>query len=64
MNLTYTVILKRTADGITVMRNVLTKDKDGKTAEQRAVEAVLAEAGSGYIVQTVNLMPIDMDLTA
>jgi hypothetical protein len=64
MNVTYTIIVRRISDGMTIVRSVLTKDKDGKTAEQRATEAVLAQAGDGYIVQNVNLIPIDLDLTA
>jgi len=61
--LTYTVVLRK-ADGTVFARSVLSKDKDGKSAMERAVEATVSAAGDGFVAQNVNLMPIDIDLTA
>ena len=63
MNLTYTVVLRKTADTSIFVRTVMSTDRDGKTAEARAVAAVIALAGEGYVAQSINLQPVDIDLT-
>ena len=63
MNLTYTVVLRKAADTSIFVRTVMSTDRDGKTAEARAVAAVIALAGEGYVAQSINLQPVDIDLT-
>ena len=62
--LIYTVQVRK-ADGSVFCRTCLSKDEGGQTAEQRAVAATIAAAGPGvWVAQNVNLINIDIDLTA
>ena len=63
MNLFYMIVIKLPDSPAPFVKTFLTKDKDGKSGLQRAEEAALAAAGTGGIIQSVNLTAIDVDLT-
>jgi hypothetical protein len=63
MNLIYNVVVKNTSTGAVISKMVLSKDLGGVAAAERATAAVLTAAGTGYIIQNVNLQNIDIDLT-
>lgn len=64
MNLIYNVMLKKIGAPDMFNRCVLSKDANGESAEQRAVTATITAAGAGtWVVQNVNLVAIDIDLT-